>query len=221
MTLLLVRHGESTGNTERVIQGWLDRPLTARGLAQAERVAVHLDGHLSGHPAGRLAGNDAVALYSSPLARARHTADRIAARLSLPVIEESNLREYCFGEAQGLAWAEARARWDLGERDWGAGRVPGEEGMPAFRERVWGRLHELAMHHRDGAAIVVAHGGVIGAFAAVLFGLEPAQHPSVHAANGSITTVAVEHDRLVIHSLNDRCHLDGEAGVPASSGPGT
>ena len=200
MTLLLVRHAESAGNVRAIIQGWRDEPLTPAGEAQAEIVAA------------RLAGAGASALYSSPLLRTRHTAERIAAATGLSISQEPDLREYRFGEAEGMTWPEAVARWNLEGRDWGRGKVPGEEGMAAFRARVGARLDALAAQHANDAAICVIHGGVLGAFVAHLFGLAPDQHPRVHSGNCGVTTIEWEQGQAVLRRLNDCCHLgQGEA----------
>ena len=67
-TILLARHGESDWNAERRWQGHADRPLTARGRAQATRLGARLDG----------VPLDAV--YASDLRRARDTAAVVAER---------------------------------------------------------------------------------------------------------------------------------------------
>ncbi len=197
MTLLLVRHGESTGNAERLIQGWLDVPLTPLGRRQAAAVAA------------RLASAGASALYSSPLRRARETADAVAAATGLAVVELDALREYHFGEAQGLRYADAAARWGRAERGWGVGPVPGEEGLPAFRARVGAGIVELATRHDTDIAIAVMHGGVLGAIVAELCALPHDVYAQVYAANCGLTTLVREQGRDVIAAYNDHCHLDG------------
>ncbi|MSQ36517.1 MAG: histidine phosphatase family protein [Dehalococcoidia bacterium] len=197
MTLLLVRHGESTGNAERLIQGWLDVPLTPLGRRQAAAVAA------------RLASAGASALYSSPLRRARETADAVAAATRLAVVEVDALREYHFGEAQGLRYEDAAARWGRAERGWGVGQVPGEEGLPAFRARVGAGIAELAARHTTDIAIAVLHGGVLGAIVAELCALPPDVYAQVYTANCGLTTLVREQGRDVIATYNDHCHLEG------------
>ncbi len=199
MTLLLLRHGESLGNVDRLIQGWLELPLTERGRRQAVLAA------------GRLAASGAVALYTSPLRRARETAAPVAAATGLAPIDVPDLREYCFGEAQGLRWEEAVARWGLSDRDWGVGAVPGEEGMEAFRARVARRIEALAAQHADEVAICVVHGGVLGAVVAHLCGLPPHEHAQLYTGNCGIATLTQADGRPVILGLNDQCHLPPDA----------
>lgn len=196
MTLIFLRHGESEGNVQRVIQGWLELPLTPRGEAEAAAAGR------------RLASSGATALYTSPLRRARQTADIVSAATGLEAVELPDLREYGFGEAQGLRWEQAATRWGLLDRDWGIGSVPGEEGMEAFRVRVRRQFDELHERHTDSLAIAVIHGGVFGALVASLCGLEAHEHAQLYTGNCGIMVVTRERSGdPVIVALNDMCHL--------------
>ena len=203
MTLLLLRHGESEGNRARVVQGQLSHyALTPLGREQAEAAAR------------RLAALDLAALYSSPLRRARETADIVAAHSGLEVIEAPDLQEYGFGEAQGLTWDEMVERFHVVGRDWGRGSVPGEEGSAAFRDRVARQIGELAGRHREGTAVAVLHGGVLGAAVARICGLGDGEYAQIYTANCGITEVAVAPDgRLALRGLNDVCHLRALGGA--------
>lgn len=196
MTLLLLRHAESEGNAARRIQGWADYGLTGFGRQQAEAAARHL------------AGSGAVALYSSPLRRARDTAEAVAALTGLEIVDVPDLREYRFGEAQGLLWAEAQERFSLVGRNWGSGGIPGEEGTAAFRDRVQRQVEQLARRHASDVAIAVIHGGVLGAFVSRLMGLEDTAYAQIYGANCGITTLRQGMDgRTAVAGLNEVCHL--------------
>ncbi len=196
MTLLLLRHGESEGNATRRIQGWSDHGLTELGRQQAEA-------------AGRyLADAGAVALYSSPLRRARDTAVIVAGHTGLQILDLPDLREYRFGEAQGLLWSEAQERFGLVGRNWGTGGIPGEEGTTAFRDRVERRIEELAQRHASDVAIAVVHGGVVGALVSRLMGLDDSDYAQIYSTNCGITTLRRGmDDRTAIETLNEVCHL--------------
>lgn len=102
MRLILVRHGESTGNLARRMQGWIDPPLTPRGEEQARRVGT------------ALAGLAPAALYSSPLRRALDTAVAVGRAVGLAPEPDPDLRECYLGEAEGLTWdefAESYPEW--------------------------------------------------------------------------------------------------------------
>lgn len=195
MTVIYLRHGESEGNVRRVIQGWMDLPLTPLGEAQAAAAGR------------RLAASDAVALYTSPLQRARRTAELVGIATALEPAELPDFREYRFGEAEGLPWEEAAARWGLAARDWGVGSVPGEEGMEAFRLRVRRQFDELHERHLESTAIAVVHGGVLGAILGSLCELPAHEHVQVFTSNCGITTVIDERGEPAVVTLNDVCHL--------------
>ena len=89
--LTLIRHGETAANTGGVWHGSTDTPLSERGRRQARRVGEHLleSGETFSH------------IYSSPLVRARHTAEAIDAGLGLGVAQEPGLSEYDLGSWEG------------------------------------------------------------------------------------------------------------------------
>ena len=107
-TLLLVRHGETDWNAERRWQGHADVPLNDHGRDQARVLAEEL-----------AAGTPIELVYSSDLARARETAEIVAARLYLELVLERDLREIDVGSRQGRTWMEiddGRA-WDGESRE--------------------------------------------------------------------------------------------------------
>ncbi|MEX2375541.1 MAG: histidine phosphatase family protein [Dehalococcoidia bacterium] len=199
MTLVLVRHGESAGNVGGVIQGWSDAALTETGTSQAEAVASRLTGRLI------------AAVYTSPLQRARATARPIADRAGIDLTELAGLRERNYGEAQGLTWSEAAARWPVGEaahdRDWASG-VPGVESIDQLRNRAVDVVEELLDRHSDDIAVCVSHGGTLVQIIAHFFGLPAGTWPRIRMSNASVTIVEGTSARPVITMLNDICHLD-------------
>lgn len=202
MTLLFVRHGESEGNLRRIMQGWLDLPLSDLGRRQAEVVAR------------RVVNARATRLYASPLLRAWQTGERIAEATGLPLEAAEGFREYGYGEAQGLTWNEAVARFGIGTGDWGNGKVPGEEGASVFHARVTAAFDELAERHRDDVAIVVSHGGTIARLVVHVLGAPVnAYLPFATPRNVSITAFAWDRDRIVLAGLNDACHLEESNGL--------
>ena len=135
--LFLFRHGETDWNREGRLQGHTDTPLNATGLAQAQALAESLRPH-------RL---DAV--VSSDLARARTTAQIVAEALRVPLFIEAGLRETDVGAAEGLLWAEAKARFGEGltERWFSDGDVafPGGETGIATRLRGLAGLRRFTL----------------------------------------------------------------------------
>ena len=197
MTLLLVRHGQSAGNASRIIQGWLDAPLTTLGHQQAGAVA------------DRLATAGASRLYVSTLERAANTAAPIARATGLEAEPLDEWREYCWGEAQGRTWTEALALWGRGDPptlDWGTSQVPGEEGEAAFAARITEAFTTLLERHEDDLAIVVTHGGVIIEVVKHVFAVE-GYRPVSTPTNTSVSTFTLERGVPVIAAYNDASHL--------------
>jgi probable phosphoglycerate mutase len=199
--LLLVRHGRTAANRSGVLQGSTDIPLDAFGLMQADRVA------------DRIAREFALdAIVSSPLSRALATARAIGRRTGLEPTLEPGLKEMSFGRYEGLTWARFReidpvlaARFeDVG--DDGAGAPEGEVRRD-FYHRVWTAIEGVVEQNPGRRVAVVAHGGVIGAFLAILRGQSP-NDPAIFAIrNCSITHLHVRHTDTQVHRFNDVEHL--------------
>jgi probable phosphoglycerate mutase len=150
---ILLRHGETEWNSLGRLQGHLDSALSAKGLRQADALAV------------RLASESFQALYSSDLGRALETARRIAARTGHAVHQDVRLRERGLGILEGLTRDEASQRHPEVFAEYAAGGpdfvVPkGESASQRLRHAVE-CLEELAARHSGARVVVVTHGGVL------------------------------------------------------------
>ncbi|MFB0516349.1 MAG: histidine phosphatase family protein, partial [Candidatus Neomarinimicrobiota bacterium] len=128
-SLLLIRHGETDWNIEGRYQGQADPPLNAKGVAQAHVIAEELSG-------ARVA-----VLYSSPLRRARQTAEILARSFALPLYIEPRLMEIHQGDWQTRLRSEITAlypdlfhRWET--EPWQV-NPPGGEPLTQVQERVY------------------------------------------------------------------------------------
>lgn len=149
----LVRHGETDWNLEKRIQGSMDIPLNAKGVAQAQAAAQALGAFQFD------------ALYSSDLARAAMTAQPIAAALGLAIQFDARWQERDYGVMQGLNPQEADAQFPqmnalLKGRKIGFDPAGGET-LAAFVARVSSALAHIADAHRGQQVLVVAHGHVL------------------------------------------------------------
>jgi probable phosphoglycerate mutase len=151
--MFLFRHGETDWNREGRLQGHTDVPLNARGLAQAEALAEKLRPH-------RLDG-----VVSSDLLRAATTGRIVAEALGVPLILDPLLRETTVGAAEGLLWAEAKARFgeELTER-WFTdddAAFPGGETGGETRARALAALGRVAAGQPWRRIGVSTHGALI------------------------------------------------------------
>jgi broad specificity phosphatase PhoE len=142
MTILLVRHGETTGNASRIVQR-ADVPLNERGIRQAEQLARRLFDHGFVH------------IVCSDLLRARMTAAPLAARSGIAIEESPLLQERNFGDLRGVPYAE------LTEDPFGPDFAPPNgEDWPTFHARVADAFDFIVSRRRsvNGALVVVTHG---------------------------------------------------------------
>ena len=98
MRILLTRHGETEWNTEGRYQGQgFDIPLSATGRSQAKALA------------SRLANFEFTRVVSSPLLRARQTAEIVLGDRSVPLTLDPDLMEIAHGDWEGLLDAEVKS----------------------------------------------------------------------------------------------------------------
>ena len=161
--LLLIRHGETDDNASRLICGWTDSCLSARGREQVRRLAA----------IGASLGIER--LYASPLQRAWHTAAALGDGIGLRPTSVDDLREIHFGHCEGSTIEEFQARYPDLHAIWRDGRDadlpwPGGESRLQFRARVMRVLTPIEAESRDACVAVVCHGGVIASYLAARFG---------------------------------------------------
>jgi probable phosphoglycerate mutase len=194
--ILLIRHGRSADVVPGTPES-ADPPLHVVGVQQADQLAA------------RLRGKTIHAVYSSHLARARQTAQPLAAERGLPVLEHVELEEVRLGDwgngefrrraaaadPEWIAWSRT-GRWD---------GIPGGEGDEAFRARVGTVVDGLARQHRGECIAVVAHGGSINAYVAHLLGVHRSMVFTIE--NTSITVVRLGEHGPTIVTVNDCHHL--------------
>ena len=205
--LLLARHGQSVSNAVRRFQGVQDVPLSELGRRQAEALA------------GAFGQRRIAAVYSSPLQRARHTAELVAAAVQAPLRSVDDLRELSLGEWEGCTVEEVEARpgnpYACWVRDPVGSLPPGGEPLADVQGRVVRALAEIERAHPNGDdVLVVCHGGVISAYLAHCLGLPLSSIWRLTVSNCSITELAPP--RLL--SMNVTTHLTGIA-VPPSGFP--
>ena len=150
----LARHGETAYNVERRFQGQTAVPLNERGREQAHELAA----------AVVASGIDFVSLWCSPLARARETADVVAAATGLEVVEDPRLMETATGDWTDRLFAdveredpEGYAAYHATDPDFA---FPGGESLEDQQERVVAAVVDITQSGRV-PALVVCHRGVI------------------------------------------------------------
>ncbi len=221
MSILLIRHGETLGNRNRIVQT-PDTGLSEVGLSQAARLAE------------RLESNPIVEIWTSPQNRARTTAAAIERVSSIGAREEVDLEERNFGAIRGTPYAELG--FDLMAEDYAP---PEGESWPVFHQRVdriWARVEAHWRAHYPGSAmakdfVVVSHGLVCRSLIErrLLPGAALDAHRDeagqLHLRNTALTIIEprltsegkIEYDVPLVGCV---AHLDPVAGVATSERPG-
>jgi broad specificity phosphatase PhoE len=161
-TLLLVRHGETDWNRDGRWQGGSDTSLNDLGREQAQALAEQLDGSID-------------VVYSSDLARARETAEIVAAELGLEVRVDPRLRERSFGSWEGLTTSEIEDRFADSHRRWREGVCAGADDAETFEDfsaRVNDFLADVLRLHPGENVLVISHGGSIRVIHALAAGVD-------------------------------------------------
>ena len=191
--LILVRHGESVANAQGLLLGRTDAELTEAGRAQAE--------------AARALVYDPVAeVRSSPLSRARDTAELLA--LGPPIVVDERWVEVDYGEfeAQPLSDvpAEVWQRWQL-DRDF---RPEGGETLAEVDRRTSTACEELfaidgaAARRTDGDVVVVSHVSPIKAAVAWALGTVDL-YWRLHLRTASVTRIGWTRGAPILHGFNE------------------
>ncbi len=186
-TICLIRHGETEWNKLGRIQGTTDVPLNETGKQQARACKDHLDGEAWD------------VIVTSPLKRAKETAEIINETLRLPFVEMKEFQEKHFGKAEGMT---ADERYGLFPDK----NYPGQEQLEEFHGRLSTGLTELHERFSNQRVLVVAHGGVINA---ILGQLAYGEYDGdIRLQNGGMNHLSYTSERWEIQHYNVVDHLE-------------
>lgn len=189
--LIVVRHGETEANAAGHLLGRRDVALTDRGREQASRIAAAL---------GSL---DVAAVVSSPLRRARETAEA----LGLPVEIDDRWIELDYGDFEGRPINEVRAdEWERWRADLEFA-PPAGESLAALGRRVRAACDDLAQTARERDVVVFTHVSPIKAALAWALGVSDAVSWRSYVAVASITRIGFGGAGPSLRSFNEVTHL--------------
>ena len=202
----LIRHGATEHNLAQPprLQGRrLDAPLAPEGQWQAERTAQ------------LLAQTPLQAVYTSPLLRARQTAQRIALPHRVPVQPVEDLIEIDVGRWEGLDWAAIRQRdpqWcELFEADAGQYGYPEGENFQQVQQRAVPALRQIVAQHLGQSIAVVSHNVVNRCLLAYVLGIRLAQYRRITQDNCGVSLLRWQGETVKVITLNTIFHLlDGQ-----------
>jgi probable phosphoglycerate mutase len=216
--IVIVRHGESSFNVEKRIQGRSDQAeLTKKGSQQASLVRQ------------ALADLPFLQAYSSPLQRAYRTAEQIVAERNLPLTPSPLLREIDLTEWEGLTFEDVRIKFSTDYHLWRhhphqlnfAGRYPVKDLWQQAQD-FWQTLPAQIPQEGTGGVVnllVVGHSGINRALIGTALGLNPSHYHHLGQDNCAISVLnfprGLDQDPQ-LESLNITAHL-GDT-LPKSKG---
>ncbi len=180
--VILVRHGETTANKKMRFAGSSDPPLSEEGVRQAGLLSKSLNAIRPD------------LILSSPLKRAKETANISAGGLEIDIEMDEDLVEVDFGEWENLTYREISQKHGALAREWIDCSpdfiFPGGESMKHFLERVK-RVNRRMKHEKAKIVVAFTHGGVIGQSLCQLLDIPPDRHTIFSLPPASITTIDV------------------------------
>lgn len=194
--LYLIRHGETVENQRGILVGSSDVPLNDTGRSQSMALAKLVrELHVN-------------AIFASPLQRAVETAI-LAFGKDARIVTDSSLREFHFGEWEGLHFTDISKRypelWKTWIRDWEKTNIPGAEAFPAFVQRVTTFCTEILRNYQGQNLAIVSHGGWIRALLGeYLSGSAGAGYWKFKVENATLTEVEFAGDLPILTRFNHR-----------------
>lgn len=199
-TIILIRHGETEWNKEKIFRGRKDVPLNKCGQAQARDTAQALTDF------------KVDAVYSSPLSRAMMTAREIAARHDLPVFPRDSFIDIDFGVWEGLSLEEVQQKYPHDYRSWAETphlwKSPGGETLLEVRERAWKELQQVIREMGGNTLVVVTHRVVLKMLLMAVLGMDDNQFWILQQGPCALNIIKYRSGQgLIVECLNDICHL--------------
>jgi broad specificity phosphatase PhoE len=200
-TVFLVRHGRTGWNKEQIFRGHKDVPLDEVGREEARLVGE------------RLKGEGITAVFSSPLSRAKETAEAVARSHNVEVQIVEGLNDLNFGEWEGLSRKEVQKQYpDLYKQWQGAPHkvmFPGGEGLDSVRSRAMEAVEDIIRQHPQEVVALVSHRVVLKVLICALLGLDNSHFWNIAQDTTALNCFDHRDGTWICNFLNDTCHVKG------------
>jgi len=199
MKIILIRHGQTGYNKEKIFRGKIDVPLDSTGILQTKAIAEKLSSY------------NIKAIYSSPLKRALETSTPIAATFNLDVEIDDKFVDFDFGEWQGLGLEEVQKKFPDLYCKWlkepHLVKIPNGESLGLVRERVTEVINRIIEKNQDTTAIV-SHRVINKVIICAMLSLDNSHFWQIKQDVGAINVIEYKKGMFIVVSLNDTCHLE-------------
>lgn len=198
--LIVVRHGRTAWNRDERFRGHADIALDQVGEGQAEACARFV--------ASRFVP---VAIYASPLKRTIQTAEAIGRWCGRVVQPHEGLLDMSFGEAEGVSWSDAEARWSGLVRAWRdaphTATFPGGETLARLRSRLLAAVQGIAARHESEEIVLVGHDATNRVVLLAALGIGDERFWRIGQDPAAVSVLDLHDGTFTVVSMNDTCHL--------------
>ncbi len=193
--IIFLRHAQAKNNTERILAGRTEGvPLTDTGIKQAEQTAQLLK-HMN-----------ISAIYSSPIERAKHTAEIAGKSNSLDVTIDDRLNELDMGKFTGMPYDEILTSHGNVFMKFYNGELEvahnGVETFPDVKKRILGIVDHVIEKHPDENVLLVTHMDPIKAMLSTIVDLSPTNLFELIIANASLNIFREKDRKFSLSGLN-------------------
>ena len=193
--IIFLRHAQAENNTKRILAGRTEGVhLTKTGIEQAERIAKYL------------ATIDISAIYSSPIERAKHTAEIVAKSCSLDVVLDERLTEIDMGKFTRMNYDDMFAKYgNIFLKFYENDPVISEhevETFPDVQKRVLEMVDHVLKKHNNENVILVTHMDPIKSMLAKVMNLAPKTLFELIIANASVTIITEQDNKFSLSAIN-------------------
>lgn len=197
--IMLVRHGYTYWNEQKRYQGFADIAMNPQGIEEAQKLAK------------RLAVEPIDTIYSSPLQRARQTAEIVNQNFSRDILTHELLKEINFGDWEGLTFQQITKKYPELSRQWrekpALMRPPNGENFSDLQIRAITAFEEIHQQNKGKNVLIVSHGGLISVLICHILqiGIEGLWRFIAH--NTGITILEERNEEMILSTFNEHSHL--------------
>ena len=193
--IIFLRHGQAENNTNRVLAGRRPGvPLTLTGLEQSEKIAKFLKPF------------NISTIYSSPIERAKKTAEIVSEHNSLEIKTDERLIELDMGKFTGMPYDEIFEKHGNVFLKFYEGDLEiahnGVETFVELKKRILDMVDFVIREHNDENVLLVTHMDPIKALISTIMGLEANSLFELIIENASLTVFKEEQGKLTISAIN-------------------
>ncbi len=190
LRLILVRHGQTDANLNRLIQGQSDGPLNATGREQAEALGRHLQGIHMDH------------IIASSLRRAYDTACAIARHHQLDVFRSPSIVEWNCGALDGLPADEFKEEMRVSGLPLSQFRPMGGETLTEVRQRAGIFINEVLEQYDQRTVLICSHGDFMRVLVSLMRGITVEEASRIHFDNASYSVADHDDGKWEVTALN-------------------